>query len=359
MISRDLHLVAKDFLAAALLGTAWTSPLARLAEAAGAGGAVLARYEGKRLLTLIPTDGLAEAAREFMAGRAPVGARHALPVRPTELGFRTDYDDFDPALIGRDPYYQDFLRPIGFYWHANIGFRFATGEEIEIGLKRERRHGHYDRADIAALNTLRRDLRVSMRLARGVVDAETVGVLRMVHQRGDPAYELDRRGRVIRVHQDHARSTGVNVLGKRLIVADRSAQAALDHAIHMAVVMGRSAVAPVADHGGRRAFLQVVPVTGEARDVFHSTVAIAVLIEQADGSDIVETLPEAVRSAFGLTGREAEVAALLARGLSLAQTAARLRLRVGTTRNHLKAIFQKTGTTRQGELVALLWTLRP
>ena len=359
MIPRDLHLVAEDFLAAALLGTAWSSPLARLAAAAGAGGAVLARYEGKRLLTLIPTDGLADAARDFVEGRAPVGARHALPVRPTELGFRTDYDDFDAALIDKDPYYQDFLRPIGFYWHANIGFRFATGEEIEIGLKRQRWHGHYDRADIAALNTLRRDLRASMRLARGIVDAETAGVLRMVHQRGDPAYELDRRGRVIRVHQDHVRSTSVSVIGKRLIVADQSAQATLDRAIHMAVTMGQSAVAPVGDHGGQRAFLQVVPVTGDARDVFHSTVAIAVLIDQGDQSGPVKTLPKAVQSAFGLTRREAEVAALLAQGLSLSQAASRLRLQTGTTRNHLKTIFQKTGTTRQGELVALLWTLRP
>jgi DNA-binding CsgD family transcriptional regulator len=59
-----------------------------------------------------------------------------------------------------------------------------------------------------------------------------------------------------------------------------------------------------------------------------------------------------------LTEREAQIATLLAEGSSLPAIAGSLRLGLGTIRNHVKRIFGKTGTRRQGELVALLCALR-
>jgi DNA-binding CsgD family transcriptional regulator len=99
--------------------------------------------------------------------------------------------------------------------------------------------------------------------------------------------------------------------------------------------------------------LRIVPVTGVARDVFLATAAIAVIIEPSPRPAGAGLLTAAVRDAFGLTAREAQVAALLAEGLSLAEIAGRLGLRIGTARNHLKAIFEKTGARRQGEMIAL------
>jgi DNA-binding CsgD family transcriptional regulator len=356
----DLRRVADDTLAAALLGTGWTSVLARLAAAASAGGAVLTRYEGKRLLAMISTESLAEPVRDFVAGRAPAGARHDLPVRPTELGFRADFDDFDASLLRNDPYYQDFLRPIGYFWHANIGFRFGTGEEIELSLKREARHGHYEPADIAQLNTQSRNLRTSMRVARQVLDAEAAGIVKMVHQRGDPVFELDSWGRVLRTHQVHACPASVTVIGRRLVAVDKLAQAPLDRAILTATTVPRQPALAIAwDHDGHRVFLQVIPVTGDARDVFHGTAAVAVLIDPAPNPDISERLAETIQSAFGLTRREAQVAVLLGQGLSLEAIAAHLGLQIGTSRNRLKSVFDKTRTTRQAELVALLRALSP
>jgi DNA-binding CsgD family transcriptional regulator len=61
--------------------------------------------------------------------------------------------------------------------------------------------------------------------------------------------------------------------------------------------------------------------------------------------------------AFGLTPAQARLARHLATGASLDAAAARLGVRKETVRNHLKQIFLRTGTCRQGELVALLSTL--
>jgi DNA-binding CsgD family transcriptional regulator len=63
--------------------------------------------------------------------------------------------------------------------------------------------------------------------------------------------------------------------------------------------------------------------------------------------------------AFSLTDREADVAYLLAEGLAPADIAKRLRMQTATARVHLRSIFEKTGTARQAELVALICNLRP
>jgi DNA-binding CsgD family transcriptional regulator len=61
-------------------------------------------------------------------------------------------------------------------------------------------------------------------------------------------------------------------------------------------------------------------------------------------------------TAFDLTKRESEIAALLGQGASLQSIARTLKIRLGTVRSHLKRVFHKTGTRTQLALVML--TLR-
>jgi DNA-binding CsgD family transcriptional regulator len=61
---------------------------------------------------------------------------------------------------------------------------------------------------------------------------------------------------------------------------------------------------------------------------------------------------------FRLTPAEAAVATQLGSGRALRDVAESLDITVGTARNHLKAIFQKTGAHRQSELVALMQRIR-
>lgn len=59
---------------------------------------------------------------------------------------------------------------------------------------------------------------------------------------------------------------------------------------------------------------------------------------------------------YGLTRAEARVAALLANGYRLEETAEALGLVYETARKHLKHVFGKTGTDRQAELIRMLVT---
>ncbi|RZI95373.1 MAG: helix-turn-helix transcriptional regulator [Rubrivivax sp.] len=63
---------------------------------------------------------------------------------------------------------------------------------------------------------------------------------------------------------------------------------------------------------------------------------------------------DTVRQLFGLSKREAEVAAALCSGRTLDELAAERGTSINTVRTQLKSVFNKTGTSRQADLVSLL-----
>jgi DNA-binding CsgD family transcriptional regulator len=346
-----------DVVAAALLGEGWEESLARLARAAEARHAVLMRNAPHRVVAVVSDDGAAEAIADYMAGRAPPNSRYRRVDTGRADGFRVDHDDYSDDLLARDPYYQEFLRPKGIFWHANATLVPGRDEYVELSLKRSIRLGPYQRDDAAILNSALADLQAAARIARNTLDAEARGMSWALGRRGELVVEIDSSGRVLS-HQSASEAGPTHpfqIRNDRLAAVDPLAQAVLDRAVAKAVARpGRMGVAPLAGPDGRRYLLQVHPVPGPARDVFLSAQAIAVLIERDRQPSAVAVEPSAIRDAFGLTDREAEVAGLLAEGLDVAAIAVRLRIRPDTVRTYLKDVLEKTGTHRQAELVALL-----
>src|SRR5690606_3801767 len=64
--------------------------------------------------------------------------------------------------------------------------------------------------------------------------------------------------------------------------------------------------------------------------------------------------PHVLKQAFALTEQEAAIAALLCEGHSLREISEATGRSYETVRTHMKSILQKTGTSRQGELIALV-----
>ena len=78
---------------------------------------------------------------------------------------------------------------------------------------------------------------------------------------------------------------------------------------------------------------------------------VVVLIEAARPAE----LATAIADIHGLTEREQMIIALVARGLPTKEISNRLHLSAYTVQDHLKSIFDKTGTSSRGELVARLF----
>jgi DNA-binding CsgD family transcriptional regulator len=103
----------------------------------------------------------------------------------------------------------------------------------------------------------------------------------------------------------------------------------------------------------------VIPIRLSARDIFARSAAALVLTPVT----LPQALPvELVQSLFDLTPAEARVARSLASGLTVDDIAAAGGVSPNTTRTHVRGVLEKTGCSRQSEVVALLtgiWSPRP
>ena len=106
---------------------------------------------------------------------------------------------------------------------------------------------------------------------------------------------------------------------------------------------------------GRRPFaVMVTPLLAGLGGGVVSDAVVALFVSDPDAGRVSEA--EVLAQLYGLTHSEAELVRLLALGFSLEDAAARRGVSVNTARSHLKHVFAKTGTSRQGELVRLVIT---
>jgi DNA-binding CsgD family transcriptional regulator len=103
---------------------------------------------------------------------------------------------------------------------------------------------------------------------------------------------------------------------------------------------------------GERAYaVMVTPLLAAPRSAMSDAV-VAIFV--ADPSARYFAGPEALSELYQLTHSEAELVRLLAAGLSLEEAADKRGVSLNTARSHLKHVFAKTDTSRQGELVRLI-----
>lgn len=360
MLSQDaLDDALQRIMDAALIGDGWPAALEALARAGGSRGVVIMHNRDRKLVSAIGNEAIREPLAAYLAGKAPPNARQTRVSHHAQPGFRIDFDDFTTQDIARDAYYQDFLRPVGLGWHANARLSLSGIDEVAVGFKRDLTPGSYESDDVRQLDQILPSLRVAARLVECVFDAEVRGMVHALHRRDRPVLEFDALGHVRRQH-GHIEAAGetLRVVRGRAMTTDRLAQPRLEAALDRALRGLRQPSAVLLhDAAGQRQIFQIVPVLGRARDVFHASSAIGVLVPQPRRATHVIDQALAI-GLYGLTAREAQIAALFCVGQSLADVARELRIGTETVRYHLKSIFAKTGVRRQAELVALLAALR-
>jgi DNA-binding CsgD family transcriptional regulator len=146
----------------------------------------------------------------------------------------------------------------------------------------------------------------------------------------------------------------LTVIGARAVAAEPTEQSQLEAAIFNATRSPRRPVPLLLnDLAGNRYVFQIIPISGRARDVFSVSSALGVLIGRPRRNSLIIDRDLAI-ACFGLSLREAQIAAQLCEGYSTAQISASLGIVPETVRFHLKSIFEKTGVHRRTELVALL-----
>jgi DNA-binding CsgD family transcriptional regulator len=188
---------------------------------------------------------------------------------------------------------------------------------------------------------------------------EQLRVLDLLDCIGCAALLLDGSGAVTgaNARAQNLLGTDLSIRRGRLTAADHASNERLQNLVRSALVSmvvkdDLPQPALVARREGRPIVVQVLPAAGLAGALGETTRAILLLT----CLDARPELPESrLMLLFGLTPAEARLAARLGTGETLEEVAEALQVSLGTARNQLKAIFAKTETNRQAELIALLW----
>jgi DNA-binding CsgD family transcriptional regulator len=202
----------------------------------------------------------------------------------------------------------------------------------------------------------RRLIEIAALSRSGIKDANATDTLNVLRQ---PALLMDAAGFVIQGNGalEEILDTEIRVRDRRLFIRDidarNSLQSFLDRLNSMPVNGALPAIEPIVVPRRDKLpiILRIWPIAQTGR--WPSPDARALLTLNALGPKPGPPATILAR-AFRLTPSEAKLASIIARGAAPDTAARELNISRETVRNQLKSIFAKTGTHRQGELVALL-----
>jgi DNA-binding CsgD family transcriptional regulator len=341
---------------AAAVPELWRAVLIDIARLAGAPEAVMIVSTGTRFRDWVTTSPDFDALVLAHFERFPDNIRTRRLLELRHPGFLTDLDVVSEEEIASDPLYQDFLIPRGYGAGTATAVMVPSGDSVIVHCERPVAQGHFGADTLAALDELRPHLARAALLSARLEMERIVTTTRTLELLGLPAAVLGSGGRLLAANPSlvalmpHTLSDQPSRLAAADPAADRLLREALGGPGPAGPVPVRSI--PIPARGERPpVILHLVPVRGAAHDVF--TRARAVLVATPVVAREVPSA-EVVQGLFDLTPAESRLAALIAAGDAPVSAAAKLGITPSTARSVLKRVFQKTGVSRQADLVGLL-----
>ena len=273
-------------------------------------------------------------------------------------GVMTDDDCMAADRRKNSAFYQDFLaaQKLTDFAGVRVG-RYGT--IWNLSLQRSVKEGAYTHqelsclADLAARLDVISQVNVMLALAQGQAALDAFQFSRRA------AFLLNRAGEVTRFNEAAQQMLGddLQIIHQRLSASDRSGTQAIELALRRLLwTQDVSLVPPVVlrKRAGGRFIVYAMSLSRQTASPFSAWHAVLIVTDtDAKVSWITDTLCKA----FDLSPAEARLAAAIGSGEDLGTYAARNGLSKETVRNQLKAIFSKTGTHRQAELVVQLTRL--
>ncbi|MEH2614110.1 helix-turn-helix transcriptional regulator [Bradyrhizobium sp. AZCC 1693] len=356
---RKLEDVGKRLGDAVLDPLVWTELMEDICQAADAKGAAMLQSD-VRTEDIPRTEAVSEFFDNYFRHKfhvADVRAARGVPLLQAGADVVRDADLFrSEAEMLRDPLYAN-LAGYGLKWFAAIGFR-AGPALWGLTIQRTPKQGMFESDEVKALSRLSHRLTEAATLSTAVGRAAILSVTNALDLMQRPALAIDRHGGLLGLNRRMEAYIGGEILvrNNRLVLRDSRANSELSEVIdRLKETSDQQAcrVDPiiVRRESKRPLVLKTLPVPPAARSPFLGARAVLALSD-LEGTATVN--PDILGKVFELTPAQAMLAGKLATGSSMETAAAELGVTVETARTHLKAIFNRTGTHRQGELVALL-----
>jgi DNA-binding CsgD family transcriptional regulator len=272
-----------------------------------------------------------------------------------------DQDILSPDEIRRDPAYNECYIPLGCQWFAVVGVWAGTAL-WGLSFQRTARQGPFEPEDKRVLAQISRRLSEAATLSKIISQSVLTATTNALNRVRQPAVILDRLGFVLdsNAAAEELFDSEIRVHNRRLCVADKCARAELERSVDAIRVAADTDLLPADPILVRRQIrppilIRILPIEAAARSPFLGARALLMLLDLGE-----RTAPHCglLARVFGLTAAEAKLASQIGAAESIERAAECLGISSLTARTQLKAVFSKTSTHRQGELVALLSRLR-
>ncbi len=261
-----------------------------------------------------------------------------------------------PAEFARSQFYNEYIRGMGDDTFRCIGIRVENdwGSGF-LALQRGRSQNSFEPEALQALEGWSRHLR-RMLFVRGKLLAATEQAATFadtLDRMGDAVFLLKENGLLLHANAGArdmlARTRGVVLRGGVLCACTPAADQALKKAISKAAAASgpeASAVAIPADGGTSIPFsLMAVPAGDSRRNI---------VMVSRDPHLVDASAKNRLRSLYGLSNREAQLAVALAQGATPQEIADDWGVAIGTVRTQIKHVSAKLGCHRQADIVRIV-----
>jgi DNA-binding CsgD family transcriptional regulator len=355
----DTSAIEAAFAAAATDASLWDAAMEKVAQIIPCVGAGMVPVHTH--FPIMPhSAGVARLSHEYLsAGWHKQDQRYRGLPAMLRNGVTSEFDWVaDVEELAKNPYYQEFLVPLGCPWFA--GVKIATDSEVRcLTLQRSAALGPYSPSELRILAGLSRSLSSTAMFAQSLSFARAEAAMASFDASDTPIFLMNARAEVAHFNRSAERILGrdIKIVSRRLISWWRAATTELDQTLSALFLnlSPRASMPPVTlprlDPNKRPLLayaMRIPPVTADVFGACRGVIVISDLDQQPRPPENV------LRHAFSLTPMEAKLARHIASGLSLDSAAELFGVNRETVRTHLKSVFSKTDTHRQAELIVML-----
>lgn len=302
-----------------------------------------------------------ELLEEYIKNQWYIGhyrAQRGIPMLDAGRSVVTEHDLATDEERKKLAHYNELYLPFGFPGFAMIGLEVGA-EQWAVPLLKGKSQGHFDKEDTKRLEHVAPHLRRMIHLSERLRFDQARASVDVLDQVGAAAMMLDWKGAVVRMNSRAEALVGADLQLRHgtLSATDWFSNQRLHHFVSAVTwqrrVRGDPLPEPILIHRttGRPLHVDVLHVDNLIADIFHRAYAILIFTD-LEASELPSQ--QDLRRCFGLTPAESRLALGLAAGSDLAEVADELTITRETARSTLRAIFAKTETHRQSELVLLL-----
>lgn len=279
----------------------------------------------------------------------------------------SNFDHLSEAAYKQSAFYRDYLQYEDTSHILGLDLRTSGGFLAQIRVTR-RGHGQpYSAEERRRCERIVPHVRQAMDLYRRLQTARSEHAVYsgVVDQFALGTIILDQQNNILRCNGIGeailAEADGIGRTGPRVVLDNAARDAEFRAFLRDARAMPETAATPVfrieRPSGRRDIGLVARPI--DTPDYLHAGSAPALALYVADPERQMKVTRGVLRDLFALTPTESEIAACVANGLSVHETADMLGVAGNTVRAHLRSVFAKTGVARQSQLVHLVHTSLP